>query len=52
MTKAYPYRELSRTEFDTVIKMIQEDILQEGLQWAHLHLDLITKRLEQGEALI
>ena len=46
VTKAYPYRELSRAEFDAVIKMISEGYTsRRGRRGAHLHLDLINKKV-------
>jgi len=46
MTRAYPYKELSRDEFDAVIKMISEGYAsRRGRRGAHLHLDKINQKV-------
>ena len=46
VTNAFPYRELTRDEFDALIKMISEGYTsRRGRKGAHLHLDLINKKV-------
>ena len=46
MTRAYPYRELSRDEFDAVIEMVSEGYAsRRGRRGAHLHLDKINQKV-------
>ena len=43
---AYPYRELSRDEFHTVVRMLAEGYTtRRGRRGAHLHLDAINNRV-------
>ncbi len=46
VTNAFPYSELTRNEFDALIKMISEGYTsRRGRRGAHLHLDLINKKV-------
>ncbi|HAJ75581.1 MAG TPA: hypothetical protein DCM64_03910 [Gammaproteobacteria bacterium] len=43
---AYPYRDLSREEFDTIIQMLAEGYTtRRGRRGAHVHLDAINNRV-------
>jgi ATP-dependent Lhr-like helicase len=43
---AYPYRDLAREEFDTLVKMLAEGYTtRRGRRGTHLHLDLINNRV-------
>ena len=47
MRSAYPYRDLSRTEFDDVVQMLAEGFTtRRGRRSAHIHYDGINKRLK------
>jgi len=44
--RAYPYRDLSRSDFETVVDMLSEGIsAKRGRYGAHLHRDRVNKRL-------
>jgi len=44
--RAWPYRELSRVDFDAVIRMLAEGIsVRRGRQAAYLHRDAVNRRL-------
>jgi ATP-dependent Lhr-like helicase len=46
VTRAYPYHELSRKEFDEVIKMLSEGFsTRNGRRSAYLHYDMVNERL-------
>ncbi len=46
VTKAYPYRDLSRVEFNSLIVMLSEGYTtRRGRRGAHLHLDSINNRV-------
>ena len=45
-TNAYPYRDLAREEFDTLVKMLAEGYTtRRGRRGTHLHLDLINNKV-------
>ena len=47
LRSAYPYRDLSRTEFDDVVQMLAEGFTtRRGRRSAHIHYDGINKRLK------
>jgi len=47
LRSAYPYRHLSRTEFDDVVQMLAEGFTtRRGRRSAHIHYDGINKRLK------
>ena len=47
MRSAYPYRDLSRAEFDDVVQMLAEGFTtRRGRRSAHIHYDGINKRLK------
>jgi ATP-dependent Lhr-like helicase len=47
MRSAYPYRELSRAEFDDVVQMLAEGFTtRRGRRSAHIHYDGINKKLK------
>jgi ATP-dependent Lhr-like helicase len=44
--RAYPYRELTHTEFDTVVRMLSDGFAtRRGRRSAHLHRDAVNHRL-------
>jgi len=46
VTRAYPYRELSRKEFDDVLKMLSEGFTtRNGRRSAYLHYDMVNERV-------
>lgn len=46
ITKSYPYRDLTRVEFDDIIKMLSEGFTtRRGRRSAYLHYDMVNKRL-------
>jgi len=46
MRSAYPYRDLSRAEFDAVVQMLAEGFTtRRGRRSAHIHYDGINKKL-------
>lgn len=46
VTRAYPYRHLSRKEFDDVIKMLSEGFTtRNGRRSAYLHYDMVNERV-------
>lgn len=46
VTRAYPYRDLSRKEFDEVVKMISEGFTtRNGRRAAYLHYDMVNERV-------
>ena len=46
VTRAYPYRGLSRKEFDEVIKMLSEGFsTRNGRRSAYLHYDMVNERI-------
>jgi len=46
VTRAYPYRDLSRKEFDEVMKMLSEGFTtRNGRRAAYLHYDMVNERV-------
>ncbi|MDZ4844479.1 MAG: DEAD/DEAH box helicase [Chitinophagales bacterium] len=46
VTRAYPYRDLSRKEFDEVVKMLSEGFTtRNGRRSAYLHYDMVNERV-------
>ena len=47
VTRAYPYRDLSRTDYDDIVRMLHEGIsAKRGRYGAHLHHDRVNRTLK------
>src|SRR5262249_46264535 len=45
--RAYPYRDLSRDDYDAVLEMVSEGIAPQGGRWgAYVHRDRVNRRLK------